>query len=658
MSLSFRRPEFAEVSSLEWLVTNGLGGFAAGTVSGAFTRRYHGLLFAALDPPARRQLYVSKIEESLSADGQRWFEWSANQYPGTVFPEGFRYLTGFQRLPLPKASYRREPFLWSKTVWMVHGANTVIVEYANEGKMPFFLKLQPLFADRDYHSLQQFRADWKWPYELLENGLRLQTPGSDRSLHWLFPKGEFAEDRQWYYRFEYAKERYRGLDFREDTYCLGHVTQRLAPGERIYQIFSIEDEPLPAHPVELKKQELKRIQGLAPAYTGHSWARDLAVVADQFVVQRASTGKATLLAGYPWFTDWGRDTMIALRGLCLCLEKFDTARSILETFLGYVDRGMLPNRFPDQGEKPEYNTIDATLWLFVALYEHFRRSGDPALIQEAFPKLVEILEAHFRGTRYDIKVTAEGLLSGGSSLDQLTWMDVRVGDEVVTPRHGCPVEINALWYNALRIFEWICETLPVPQTKTLDACRRYRLTFEQHFRLRFWREEEGYLNDVAPLEGAVDARIRPNQLYALSLPFPLLNPLDGARLLAVVERQLLTEYGLRTLSPDDPDFEGQYGGDAWTRDVAYHQGTVWVFLLSEYWKAYRYVHGDTPEFRQRLLRSLRKLRSHFYEADALCAVSEIFDGGEPGPGRGAVQQAWSVGALLECLEMVGWKDPA
>jgi len=414
---------------------------------------------------------------------------------------------------------------------------------------------------------------------------------------------------------------------------------RLDPGAAMHLVFALSGEDLHGDPDDWMREEADRQASLPPSGVIDRFVRDLVVSGDQFLVRRGSGH--TILAGYPWFTDWGRDTMIAMRGLVIATGQLERARSIFRTFLSWVDGGMIPNRFPDAGERPEYNTIDATLWLFVALYEHVHRFDDHAFAREALPLLEEIVEAHLAGTRYGIGVTAEGLLAGGADGVQLTWMDALVDGHVVTPRQGCPVEVNALWYNALCILE---EFRALEGLPTDDLTARIRMTREA-FRQSFIHPD-GYLYDVVRPDGQKDPSIRPNMIYGVSLPFSPLDPIEAEQVIARVEAELYTPLGLRSLSPHDPAFVPVYGGDPWTRDHAYHQGTVWTYLWGEWALAFLRHQAFSTDACQEVWERSARLRAHFYRHDGIEAMSEIFDGWHPGAGRGCPQQAWSVGMLL------------
>ncbi|MEZ4967418.1 MAG: amylo-alpha-1,6-glucosidase [Saprospiraceae bacterium] len=650
ITIKNKQPDFGELSAQEWIATNGIGGYASSTVVGANTRRYHGLLVAAMNPPTERQVMVSKVEECIVFNRDCAFGLSSNQYPGVIHPQGYQYFKFFERKPLPRMKFEAQGNHLLKTVFMVHGSNTTVVEYQNTGDTTFKLRLTPLFVYRDYHSLS--KEDPYFDYWLKsENGIyTLYAHFGATPLYFNFSAGEFREKRAWYKNMNYAREQERGLDDREDCYALAEIDVVLKPGARVFLTFSTDEKMMREDPEQLKNAEIRRLEAVVPRDLDDPFLKDLLLTGEQFIVRRKSTDGYSLIAGYHWFTDWGRDTMIAMRGLTIATGKQEVSRSILETFLRYVDRGMIPNRFPDHDEALEYNTLDATLWLFVALYEYHRKFQDTEFIAAHFDTLTDIIEAHIKGTRYRIHATPEGFLYGGEGLAQLTWMDARVGDHVVTPRHGCPVEIQALWFNALRIYQYFAGTLDKPYESYKTIADR----LQENFKARFIRPGGG-LNDVIvpaaddSANDAADASIRPNQIYVVSLPFSLLEKEDERRVVEEVRTQLLTDYGLRTLSPSNPDFKPVYEGDPWHRDTAYHQGTVWPFLLAEYLSAFLKVNDWSEKARKDALAMLEPLKRHFYQSECILGISEIFDGKIPQKGKGTIHQAWSAGGLIKIL---------
>lgn len=636
--------KYSELASKEWLVTNGLGGYASSTVTGANTRRYHGLLVAAFNPPTDRRVLVSKIEETLDYKGET-YSISTNRYPGVLHPQGYQYLQSFERDPLPKAIFKvNNNVIIHKTVFMPYGKNATVIEYENAGNELITLSLNPLFVNRDYHSLFQENEYFNYYTEQAQaHQLKIYAHYGAVPLLVQFSKGEFKAQSAWFKNLEYEAEQARVLDFHEDAKSIGTITLELAAGEKFYLIFTLDADVLQMNPDALKANEIQRLKHLEPD-TKNNFLRDLTVAGNQFLVHRQSTNSATLIAGYHWFTDWGRDTMIAMRGLTIAAGKQEASKSILRTFLQYLDRGMLPNRFPDQGEAPEYNTFDATLWLFVVLYEYYEKFQDVAFLAEIFDKLTEVLDFHTNGTRYNIHATPEGLLFGGEGLAQLTWMDAKVGDYVVTPRQGCPVEINALWYNALEIYAFFAAILNQKANGYADLAKKAKAAFREYF-----INDKGYLNDVVIPNEYVDDSIRPNQIYAISLPFQLLTKKEAQSVLDVIEQKLYTDYGLRSLDEANPDFKGTYGGDQWQRDTAYHQGTVWAFLWGEYALAYLKTNGYSAKAVKTIQNKMATLQQHFYEDNCLYGISEIFDGANPQQGKGCIQQAWSVGMMIKVL---------
>ena len=628
----------------EWLVTNGTGGYAAGTLSGCLARSYHGLLVAATEPPAGRRVLVTKVEETVTCDGidYRLFSNRWDPPPDPLDPNGTDHLESF-RLDgtTPVWRFRCGTALLEKRVWMQHGVDVTFVQYTViEGTAPVSLAIGVYAADRDHHAVTD-AANARLAAEATGDVLRVSSRGEERVRLHLAGAGASA-DNAWCRGLHLAKEDYRGLPAREDLFRAGTFTIEVSQREAATLVVSVagaaEDHDVATAPARLAARELDLLAraGFAAA---PPWIRRLVLAADQFIVARDAGGQSgdTAIAGYHWFADWGRDTMIALPGLTLATGRRGVAASILLTISRFVDRGMLPNRFPDEGEVPEYNTIDATLWYFEAIRAYHVATGDDDLVRELFPVLADIIAAHVAGTRYGIGVDpADGLLRGGESGVQLTWMDAKVDDWVVTPRIGKPVEINALWYHALRImtdFAAVAGAAPDPYAVAAD---RTGNSFE-----RFWNEETGYCCDVLDGPDGDDPSLRPNQILAVSLLHSPLPPDRQAAVVAACERRLVTPRGLRSLDPDHPDFVPVYGGDRRTRDAAYHQGTVWAWLIGPFVSAHLRVHRDPAAARA----LLEPFAAHL-EEQCLGTIGEIFDGTAPHTPRGAVAQAWSVAEVL------------
>lgn len=636
---------FEEYAAKEWIVTNGLGGYASQTLSGALTRRYHGLLVASLNPPTDRKVLVAKTEETL-IDGEERIELGTNIFGEVVAPQGYKLLKKFERTPFPAYHFQVKEMKLVKTIFMCYGQNTTVVVFENTGKETLHLKSNILLNHRDYHG-NTFENEYLNFYTEASEAQPLVTYAHYQSPP-LFThhNGKFVSDPNWYKNFHYPREAERGLLAQEDLFSIGFVHFSLDPGQSGYLLFTTEALHQKPDIEKLKKAEAQRIKKLKTSH--HEFLNDLLVSGDQFLVKRKATNSHTLIAGYHWFTDWGRDSMIALRGLAIDSNKPRVVESIVKTFLAYLDKGMLPNRFPDAPQDDvEYNTVDATLWLFVVLYEYYQKFDNKTFIKKCFDALGQIIDAYKNGTRYQIHETPEGFIFAGEGIAQLTWMDARVGDYVVTPRHGCPVEIQALWYNALKIYQFFAEELKL-DNKSLENTADSLIKFEKHFIKEFWNEK-GYLNDVVMPWQNVDSALRCNQIYAVSLPFSPLKKPEQKAVVKSVEEHLLTPYGLRTLAPDHPDFKTEYSGDVWKRDKAYHQGTVWPFLLSEYVEAKLKTAGNTPKNKKALSALIKPLEQHFYTDNCLHGVSEIFDGLHPTTGKGTIQQAWSVAALIRIL---------
>ncbi len=639
-SLNFHHPSLEEVSDKEWLVTNGIGGYASSSICGMNTRRYHGLLVASLNPPTQRQILVSRIEETVvTAEGN--YALATNQYPGAIHPTGYQHLSSFSRHPFPEMTFRFEGLELRKTVFMPHGSNSTVVEYYNPSDRPIDILLRPHFVDRDYHSLFTQLDGYDYYMDKREDHLRFYSHYGATPLFISFTEGTFHEDRNWHVNLEYKQDFQRGQDFSEHSFTPGFIKHTLDAQSRIFLLFTIDEEMLQAAPAFLFQEELKRLESTLSESYSHPFIRDLIVTADQFLVHRRSSQSKTIIAGYHWFTDWGRDTMIAMLGLTIALGKKEVSKSILQTFLSYADQGMVPNRFPDQGEAPEYNTVDATLWIFVAAYQYVQKFNDWEFIRTIFPQLAEIIEFHIHGTRYHIHVNQHGFLFAGGKDTQLTWMDARVWGFTVTPRWGCPIEVNALWYNALCSIEFFAQQLGASNGPSSVL----KETFERNFK-QYFLNEQGYLHDVIVPDEWADDSFRPNQLYALSLPFPLLNKAEGRKMLKQVKEKLLTPYGLRSLSMDHPDFKPVYSGNQWDRDTSYHQGTVWPFLLGAYYQSVFYLEGNNAAVRKQVEEELAPLLHHFYNEGCIHGIAEIFDGAEPKEGKGTVNQAWSVSSLI------------
>jgi predicted glycogen debranching enzyme len=652
--------DLQRAESREWLVTNGLGGYASGTVAGSTTRKYHGLLIAALQPPVDRVVLVNGIDETvryldatLSLGTNRWKS-------GFVSPRGFLYTESFHlEGSKPVWRYALADALVEKHVWMAQGENATYVQYSLlRGCGPVEIDGKILVNYRGFHSTTH-ASDWQMHIEEVENGLRVEAFEGARAFYLKSTGASWSRQHEWYRDFFLPAERQRGLDDCEDRLYAGRFHFRLQLGETVTLVLTTdEDASLDGeqartlqsnHDLHLFQawQSQRRKSCAAAAVDEPGWFWQLVLAADQFVVQRVFPGHdsgETIIAGYPWFSDWGRDTMIALPGLTLATGRPDVARGVLRSFTRYLDSGLLPNNFPDSGGTPEYNTADATLWLFQAVREYYQATGDLDFLREMAPVLSGIMDHHVQGTRFNIKVDpADGLLSAGSPEVQLTWMDAKIGDWVVTPRTGKPVEINALWINALHAIAEFARVLDLPYENYGRLERKATENFH-----KFWNEEQHYCYDVIDTPaGGKDASLRPNQIFAVSLPISPLSPARQQAVVDAVSAQLLTSHGLRSLAPSEPGYRAQYGGGQRERDSAYHQGTVWGWLLGPFALAHYRVYRDAA-----VAQSFLEPLGRTINSSGLGTLSEIFDGDPPFAGKGCIAQAWTVAEVFRAWQIL------
>jgi predicted glycogen debranching enzyme len=629
--------DYDAASSREWLETNGIGGFASSTVSGSHTRRYHGLLTAATRPPLGRITTVSKFIETLIV-GDKTFQLSTSRFSGKVDSQGCQFISQFRLDPFPVWTFRVRDIELEKKLFMPSGSNTTVVTYSileNTKNEAVLLEIKPLLAFVDYHHLQHEDPGFQTDF-VATNGEVAIRPYPEMPEVFFFHNAIAVETAgDWYKSFEYAIEQERGFEFQEDLFqpfVMRFDLQRAAE-----VVVTTEQKTKAAS--RLEKDEIRRRQDLAKAAKSENETmHTLALAADQFIVKRGSGH--TVIAGYPWFSDWGRDTMISLPGLTLATNRHRIAREIILEFSKHISEGMLPNRFPDEGEEAEYNTVDATLWYFEAIRAYAEKSGDFKTVRnELYEKLSLVVAAHLRGTRYNIHVDTDGLLYAGEPGVQLTWMDAKVGDKVITPRTGKPVEIQALWYNALKIMQ----DFAVRFGHLEDASRFAAMAdlAKLSFNAVFWNESANCLFDVVG-DGERDASIRPNQILAVSLVHPILETKRMKGVVDKVQAELLTPMGLRSLSPHDPAYVPYYRGSPFDRDSAYHQGTVWAWLIGPFVDAYSKVY---PGRGDRIQEFLTPLAKHLTEA-GVGQISEIFDAEPPHAPRGCTAQAWSVAEVL------------
>jgi len=632
---------FTDATQYEWLETNGIGGWSGSSLTGAHTRRYHGLFVAAVNPPTDRMLLISKLDETIVTRDSR-IELGCNLFNGgTIHPDGHHYLSSFTKELFPQWIYDAEGIQLKKTVAMIHGENTVIVRYeVIKAPSVFILELLPLMAARGYHSLTHAGPQMHWDADF-DNGIFHNQPDGNVNVFISVPGSSYRHTPGWYNNFKYSIEEYRGLDFTEDLFNHGKFSVNIKKGDSLEIIISTEN-PAGRNALQLLQAEEKRRKNLLVNQAPDETVQQLISAADQFIVKRGDNLR-TVIAGYHWFTDWGRDTMISLPGLTLSTGRFNDAKKILAAFANSVDMGMLPNRFQET-EPPEYNNADGTLWYFIAVFKYIRSTGDKDFVLgKILPVLKNIIEWHYKGTRYNIHVTEDGLLYSGEEGQQLTWMDARIGSWVVTPRMGKPVEIQALWYNAQKIFAELLR-----MNKQIDEAASIELAAQKtkdSFNKIFWYREGNYLYDNIDEHGNCNTELRPNQLFSISLPFTLIDDHNKARaILKAVEDNLYTPVGLKSLPSTDVHYTGHYGGDQWHRDSAYHEGTVWSWLLGAYVDAIIKIENGKGKAKK----VIDAFKYHLNEG-CIGSVSEIFDADAPHKPRGCVAQAWGVAEILRVI---------
>lgn len=655
--IEFKKSEckdLAEAKKREWIATNGIGGYSSSTVAGMNTRRYHGLLIAATEPPLGRVLMLSQLEDVLIVDGQR-FDLSTNMYMGdVVYPSGHLHLLRFRLDPFPVFIYANEDWEIEKSVFMVHGENTTVIEYALKRGRPrhdISLEVRPLIAFRDFHGTTHENDQLNRAVVQTEGCVEVFPYPDLPRLYLSHDPALVQVDGYWYKHFEYEEERARGLDFVEDLFSPLLFKRDINATGRFAIVASTRPREMSGiadlRRAEISRQEIAHFQHRAK-FGRSELIPTLYRAAEQFIATGAS--QKTLLAGYHWFGDWGRDTMIALPGLLLATDQPKVAQEILLHYVRYIDHGMLPNRFPEFGEQPEYNTVDATLWFFEAIRQYFTYRDDEAwrsaaldLVREyLYAPLKSVVQAHRSGTRYGIHVDEQGFLWAGDASTQLTWMDVKVGEIAITPRAGRAVEVQALWYNALRIMEDFARLLG--DAIAADSYAEFAARLQKNFETVFWNDETQYLNDVVG-ESEFDGSLRPNQIFCVGLHHALLKGERARKVVDAVGQELLTPYGLRTLSSKDGKYRECYEGDVWSRDSAYHQGTVWPWLAGAYFFAKLHVSESPETLLPEIDAWLDQFTEHLREA-GLGQISEIFDGDYPHRPRGCIAQAWSVAEIL------------
>ena len=663
----------------EWLVTNGLGGYASSTILGINTRKYHGLLVAALNPPINRWVLLTKLDEELKIETET-YALGANEFRDVIHPEGYRFLSKFVLSPLPTYKYAVEGFSLKKTIFMPYMKNATIVIYEvnNPLEQEVSICVSPLVNSRHIYSItDKDTLPWSFVQKRCGEGVLIESSDSLSSLILSSSNdGSFVEESWWVKKVFFRVDDSRSESSIDDQFRLGFFKFSVHPNEkkkfyllavagkneeeaeRLFSSFGKEIDDINL----LYREELERRKGLLKQFWKRhadlkmeDWLKWLIQAADSFIVSRASTEKKSVIAGYHWFDDWGRDSLISLPGLTLVTGRFQDAQEILLTFARYCHKGIIPNRFSDKAvDIPLYNTVDATLWFFNAVLQYLKYTGDYEFVQEKLWKtLNQIIEHHVQGTIFGIHMEEDGLIAHGP---QLTWMDATTMDQFVTPRDGKAVEIQALWYNALKTMQLLAKRF-----NQEDKAEKYYSIAEkarESFSEKFWNPKKGCLFDVVNNDGS-DSTLRPNQVIAASLDFPILDRKRGEWVVGTVWKNLWGTYGLKTLPDDDPRYIGKYLGDWAHRDSAYHNGTVWAWLLGPFTTAFLKIKNHDEYWRKFAFKSfLQPLFKEEIHRAGLGTVSEIFDGDEPHISRGCISQAWSVAEPLRAyIEDVALKRP-
>ncbi|NYT19034.1 MAG: glycogen debranching protein [Methanosarcinales archaeon] len=642
--------DHASAISREWLVTNGIGGYASSTVIGENSRKYHGLLIASANPPVDRRVLLSSLDEEIVV-GNELYHLATHRYPDTLYPSGFKHLYNFSASPLPTFEYRIRNIRLIKTIFMVYGQNTTVVRYKlfNPDNEDIVFRILPLVSNRDFHHLRK-AGDISFNEVHDPTGVQLRK---DDGLLQLRSNMQYNPEPYWYYDLEYDLERERGDAYQEDLHNPGHfethIQDRLSDLYVVASDMILENRNIDLEFVDseyerelLRQKELHDRYNSAGGITG-DLVQKLVTAADSFIVKRSSTGSRSILAGYHWFADWGRDAMISLPGLTLVTGRFDDAKDILTTFSENCSGGLIPNRFSDDGiSSPDYNTVDASLWFIHSLGRYYCYTKDVEFVRKMWGTVGSIIDNYIEGTLYGIRMDVDGLIEHDG---QLTWMDVKIGDLEITPRAGKACEINALWYNSLCIANWLGQVIGADTKQYPEISHLVKKNFVE----TFWNPVEKCLYDCVSVSGDMsvrkDASIRPNQIFAVSLPYTMLDHGKEKMIVEKVEGELLTPYGLRTLSPGDSRYTGRYRGNRDSRDRAYHNGTVWPWLIGPFVTAYTKVHNKDPSSLEYCRQLLLNFEAHLDEA-GIGTISEIFDGDSPHRPGGCISQAWSVAEVL------------
>ncbi len=633
--MNLKDSSFSELIKKEWLETNGLGGWSSSTVCGCNTRGYHGILVSAPKDPANRFILLSRLDESVGIAGSI-FNLASRDFKDAVYPDGYKLLENFSCDPCPNWTYSLNEVKFKKTLLCLPEKNSVCIKYELNSSLEGSLSLEPFLAFRDYHSRQNAGNGLTISAENSGSSVLIKDSNQTFCLNFQSSQINYEHTPCWHYNFYYSEEAARGLSDREDLLMSGKLCFQISRDKPVYLLISDNDETI----TDVAKLFEAQFSSRLGAYkSDNRFIDQLKKSSSQFIVKRAE--RKTVIAGYHWFADWGRDTLIALRGLTISQQKFAECKEILELFCSHIKDGLIPNRFIEGDFDPEYNSVDASLWLSVVAYEYYKNTNDPEFCHNVlFKALNKIYRSFKAGTIYDIREAEDGLLYAGNKDLQLTWMDAKIGDWVVTPRYGKAVEINALWFNFLNVLKTFAEKFW--QNDLAKELKSKIEKVKESFEKAFYNNNLNCLYDVVR-DDLKDPAIRPNQIFATGLEFCPLSHKAANEVISTVRTELLTPKGLRTLSPEDPAYRGEYSGSPFSRDSAYHQGTVWPWLLGLYVDSLFKFQPVTAK--QEASGIISQLKPHLQEA-CLGSISEIFDGDFPHHPRGAVSQAWSVAEIL------------
>ena len=663
VSLATAGKDIEDLLTKEWLLTNNRGSYASSTVIGCNTRRYHGLLIGSLNPPANRIMALANCLEMVIIDG-KVFNLSTFDFHDKFAPDGFGFIKKFRRDIGAHFDYQLDTIELTKSVYLLRDTDAVALVYDfTTVNKPIEFVVRPFVGLRDFHTLQKSYATLCSTQT--ENGVLVHhdTPGSCRLLL-TCPSMDFEKDKQWWFNFAYLADKERGQDFTEDLWTPGFFKCRIEGATKLILMGNFcgssgngSQWPKSNLDIDEIRQDLTRHQNslIKSAKAKDAKFSKLCLAADQFISKRQTeqNHRTTILAGFPWFADWGRDSFISLPGLLLSTGRFDEAKSVLSTFAGAAEDGLIPNRFDDRSNTAYFNSIDSSLWFINAAFQYLNATDDIETFEhQLLPTIHWIIDSYYNGTKFDVHADSDELITAGNGETQLTWMDARYEGVPLTPRHGKAVEINALWYNGL------CCLAQFYADRNVKNMRHYKSLANRvkaSFRAVFWNEDTGYLNDCVFPDGSVDTTLRPNQIFAISLPFSPLTPKQQKSVLNVVQEKLLTPFGLRTLNPEDSRYKPHYSGPLQQRDEAYHQGTVWPYLIGPFVQSYLKVNdpkGINPKVKTRAAQFLDPLIKHLTEDGCLGQVCEIFDADAPHNSRGCIAQAWSIAELIRAYQLI------